>query len=128
MNGGPDAWLPLPRRALGVACALAALTAPPAASAEGRGCRDGSYCLWTKKDYQGDKLVVTTNKLVDLPSFINNRASSLKNREDLPVVFFTGRNGAGQRTCRDPGHNEPELSPNLNNAISSADVRDVICV
>ena len=30
--------------------------------------------------------------------------------------------------ARDPGHNEPDLSPSLNNAISSADVRDVTCV
>ncbi len=113
---------------LALVSAIGALAAPVAVSAAGPGCRDGAYCLWTKKNFEGDKLVVKSNSLVDLPTFMNNRASSLKNREGLPVIFFTGRDGAGDETCREPGHNEPDLSSTLNNAISSADVRDVVCV
>jgi hypothetical protein len=33
---------------------------PPAASADGSGCRARAYCLWTKKNFEGKKLVVKT--------------------------------------------------------------------
>jgi hypothetical protein len=100
--------------------AAAAISIPSVASA-GKGCRDGAYCLWTKQNYKGEKLVVRTNALFNFPRYMNNKASSMKNRSGGIVELYDGKNGNDFITCIGAGSNLTNLEQ-LNNEISSADV------
>jgi hypothetical protein len=100
--------------------AAAAISIPSVASA-GKGCRDGAYCTWTGKNYKGEKLVVKTNQLFNFPRYMNNKASSMKNRSGGIVALYDGKNGNDFITCIGEGSNLANLEQ-LNNEISSADV------
>lgn len=112
---------------LTLACALAALALPSAASASGSGCRDGAYCLWGGQNFEGRKVVIESNRTINLSPFINNRASSLKNNKDRSLIVSTRFNGQGDSRCVLPGEEDPGLLPPFNNAISSTNAtpRDI---
>jgi hypothetical protein len=85
-----------------VAGAAAVAHAPDSAAA-GPGCKDGAYCLWKNKDYKGDKLVVSTDDLSNIPREFNNKVSSLKNRTGVAVRLYTGKDGGGTVYCYPDG-------------------------
>ena len=107
---------------------VAAFLPGAAAQADPSGCPD-LYCLWTKKDFNGQRFVGTTKQLVNLPDFIDDKASSLK--WDLPegkvLHLYQRRNGHGLDSTACGKGSEPELSK-LDNFISSAEVTNGNCV
>ena len=102
-----------------------ALAAAPAAGTAGTptGCPQGSYCLWTKQDYEGKRFVVDTGKRINLPGRIDDKASSFKNRvgPDRVVYLYTGKNGNGARSCFFDGEDSAALY--AEDQISSTDRR-----
>jgi hypothetical protein len=98
-----------------------------AAQADPSGC-PGFYCLWTKKDFNGKRFVGTTKQLVNLPDFIDDKASSIK--WDLPegkvALLYDRRNGHGTSFAACGKGNEPELLK-LDNFFSSAEIINGAC-
>ena len=102
---------------------VAALAAAPTAGTAGtpKGCPQGSYCLWTKQNYEGKRFVVSKGKLINLPGQIDDKASSFKSRvgPQRVVYLYTGKNGNGAFSCFFNGDNSPLLY--AEDQISSAD-------
>jgi hypothetical protein len=101
---------------------LVAIALPAGASAGAKGCTDGAYCLWKKPNYRGDKLVVKTNALFNFPRFMNNRASSFKNRAGGSLLLYKGKDGNDGISCSLDGASFPTLPPGINNEASSGEV------
>ena len=78
------------------AFAVGAFLPGAAAQAGGSGC-PGFYCLWTKKNFEGKRFVGDTKRLVNLPDYIDDKASSMK--WDLPegkrLHVYERKNGGG---------------------------------
>jgi hypothetical protein len=63
----------------------------------GSGCPDNALCVWSRRNYEGQKVKITktggvSNKLGKL---MNNQASSLKNRIPSPGILYDKKNGEG---------------------------------
>ena len=78
------------------AMVAAAVLLPSGAPADPSAC-PGLYCLWTKENFEGKRLVVEKKHLTNFPNFMNNKASSLKSKVgqgDLLRLYF-GKDGEG---------------------------------
>jgi hypothetical protein len=108
--------------ALVLALAVGASGAASAGSAKaGSGCPEDTLCLWSKKDYKGDKVEITkvgevSNKLAEK---LNNEASSVKNKFDRDATLYAKRDGAGDQSGICPLESIPNLGDFSNRASSS---------
>lgn len=83
------------------------------------------YCLWTRPGFKGQKLIVDERGPVNMPGFMNDKASSLKSRlPDSEALFlFDAKNGNGEFLCQDGEFKVRDLGNTLlGDAISSTDV------
>ena len=94
-----------------------------AAGSKASGC-PAVYCLWTKINFNGEKLEVDTRRPVNMPAFMNNNASSLKSRlpDSQALFLFDAKNGNGPSLCEAGQFNVSNLgNTGLGDAISSTD-------
>lgn len=81
---------------ISIAVALVvAPTAGEAASAKrGKACPDGAVCLWSKKNFRGDREVFEKKGATNVSRKLNNEASSVKNRTGDLVYLMDAKNGS----------------------------------
>lgn len=73
---------------------------PASAAADPSGCPDGSYCFWSKQNYEGKRVVISKSGISNkLFNEMNKRASSMKNRRSDYVIIYTQKNGSGFSAC-----------------------------
>jgi hypothetical protein len=94
---------------------------PSGATADSSKC-PGLYCYWTNKNYEGQRFVVDSRHLTNLPSFIDNKASSMKSKiaVDESVLIYDKKDGNGTSSYICGPGNYPALK--FNNAITSSRV------
>jgi hypothetical protein len=95
----------------------AALALAPASgeAAQGKGstklCPDGAFCVWTKANYQGKKLVLTKKGVSNkIAKEMNNKVSSVKNRLDVTTYLYSKRDGKGEIRCFGDGQKLADLA------------------
>jgi len=123
----------LQRLASAAALGLAALTLanlngaqPPSAGAQPLSgaaavgnCDRGSYCLFMRKNYEGNAIVSDTCCVwLNLHGKYDNNVSSAKNRTEARLFLASGRDGTGRRICLNPFSNTSSLG-GFNNRASS---------
>src|SRR5687767_12783846 len=83
-----------------------ALSAAAAGAPKGPGptppCPKATLCLWKGDNFTGERLKVDEPGLSNLPDWMNNEASSFRNRRSKVVVLYAGRNGNGDALCYSP--------------------------
>jgi Peptidase inhibitor family I36 len=85
--------------AVGFAVALPATNASGGGATSekraGSGCPDQTLCVWSKKNYEGQRVKITKTGDVSnkLAHEMNNKASSLKNRFAMPGTLYDKKNG-----------------------------------
>jgi len=89
---------------LGVVALTALALSPAAAQASSSHCPQGALCVWTGKDFKGQRLVIThigvSNVIADV---MNNEVSSVKNHYKFTAWLYEKRNAEGGNICLQSG-------------------------
>ena len=116
------------RMALGLAtiCLIAAPAVGDASSARSvKACPDNSVCVWSKKNFRGDREVVDRKGVTNLSRRLNNEVSSVKNTRSFTTYIFDKRSapGSSDYTCVGQDTNYSDLAGiGFNDVVSSVDV------
>ena len=65
-----------------------------ASSKRGSACADGKVCVWTKKNFRGDREVIDKKGATNLSRKLNNKVTSVKNRSGDEVYLMDAKNGS----------------------------------
>ena len=86
------------RRMILISIAAALVVAPTvgeAASAKrGKACPDGTVCVWSKKNFRGEREVIDKKGATNLSRELNNNVSSVKDRSNSSVYLMDAKNGS----------------------------------
>jgi len=97
--------------------------APPAKA--GSGCAKGYVCVWSDKNFQGQKVRVRTRKLTNkIGGKMNDDAESVKVQKKGVAVLYENLTGGGEARCfPGPGGEYPNLADDewrFENTVSSS--------
>lgn len=90
-----------------------------------KSCPDGRLCVWAKRGYEGQKVVIRTREVSnELGEKMDDKASSLKLRKSGTAVLYEDLDAEGVGYCFDGPHlnyrNFKDL--NFDNAASSTEI------
>lgn len=81
------------------------------AKAGPKSCPDDAFCVWTGKNYRGERFVATETGLTKLPPSISDRVSSAKDRYAVDTAYLHDtKAGGGELFCMDDGDKIPDFS------------------
>jgi hypothetical protein len=84
---------------------MGALALTPAVGEAAKGgakksCPDNAICAWTKKGFEGKRVVVSGGGVSNkIGNQINNKTSSIKNGFETTIFIYDKRNAAGELRC-----------------------------
>jgi hypothetical protein len=79
---------------IAAALVVAPATGDAAISKRGRSCPDGALCIWSKKNYRGDREVFEKKGATNVSKELNNEATSVKNRTGDDTYLMDAKNGS----------------------------------
>lgn len=95
--------------------ALVPATGEAAKAKSTKRCPQDAFCVWSKPDYQGKKVVLTKNGVSNkIANQMNNRVSSTKNKFDLTVFIYDKRGAKGEIRCFSSNSKEADLGGSYN--------------
>jgi len=92
-----------------------------ASSKRGSACPDGKVCIWTKKNFRGDREVIQKRGATNVSRKLNNKVTSVKNRSQGNVFLMDAKNGSTDDDYQcmfEPEYRDLD-DPGFNNVISS---------
>ena len=92
-----------------------------ASSKRGTACPDGAVCVWTKKNFRGDREVIRKKGATNLSRKLNNKVTSVKNRTGDEVYLMDAKNGSedDDYQCMFDSEYRDLGEPGFDNVISS---------
>ena len=73
--------------------AIAPATGDAASSKRGKACPGGSVCVWSKKNFRGEREVIDKKGATNLSRELNNNVSSVKDRSNGNDYLMDAKNG-----------------------------------
>jgi len=77
-----------------VALVVAPAAGEAASAKRGKACPDDAVCIWSKKNFRGDREVFEKRGATNVSRKLNNEASSAKNRTGDLVYLMDAKNGS----------------------------------